>query len=184
MFYLAALQAFNRANEFVKYGLEHSWAFIEEEHSLDPIQYLKTNPRDEFDRLKREYRDYKEHTKTPYHEGSYLLRIRMPELRGLMKIVASDYKPNLFEIVNMAVSAEMSGNKEFGDSGSKIMTFNKFKAIEYSNFESRILKFARKRFHKKMVKMYGENYYHVLIGIYYRDKNHPFHVLSDEFTLE
>jgi len=183
MFYLAGTNAFGRADELCDYGSSHSWAFVEEVTGLHPWKHALRHPRDEFNRIKKQIVNYRAGKKTPNGEGSYLLRVRLPEMRGFMKEIASGFKMNTYEALNILGASILTVKKPAGSTSGKIMMFNKFKALEYAQCKSWIVKFARKRFHKKMVKMYGDNYYHDIMEIYY-GVDHPFFVLSDGMTLE
>ena len=113
------------------------------------------------------------------HPGAY----RLPTDRALLKITALQ-KPNIIEIVSFGVSAWLNSRKEPNDTSSKIMSWFGFKAIEFTGYESKILNFFKKKFDNNLRKQYNRSdYINVLIGIYFKDPNHPFHVLSEGLEL-
>ena len=113
------------------------------------------------------------------HMGAF----RLPTDRALLKITAG-IDPSLLEVLSFGISAWLNSRKPVGDTSSKIMSWFGFKAIEYSGYNSRILNFMKKRFDKNLKKQYNmDDYVSEMINIYYQDRNHPFHALSEGLIL-
>lgn len=184
MFYLVGSNMKGHATEFVTYGQSHNWAYIEESPNLDPIkEILKTPLKSAITLLKTAYNTIVKKVSTPNEQKSLLTRVRLPADRGLMKMTSPYHNPNWFEKLNITIAILLSSRKPVRSTSSKIMTFFKLVLIGELGYNNGILRFSRNYYHKKMVETYGEEYLSELYDIYFKDRNHPFHILSKGITL-
>jgi hypothetical protein len=181
----------HEADQMVEYGNTHQWAFIDDIPGTDPFEsvkkdglllvfftflmvlayIVKTKALGTFDKGTMEKIMQKSQGLT------HLSRIRLPKDRLLIKSVSLNSKPTFSEQIWLLLSTFMTTRKSNDETSGKCLAFFKFKALKALNYQPFLVRMAKKMFHKRMKKKYGDNYMEKVFNEYFHDHNHPFHTL-------
>lgn len=171
----AVIQEFRKSvmNDIVEYGKDHNWCFVDTSPKAKPLNSIFKSPFSFFQALTALISGNRDGNQALYQ----LSHIRQPDEIAFYKIVSTKYKPSLFELLFLAVGLILTSRKPKGNTSGKIMAWGKLRSMELVHFSHPITDYAKKIFFKNLTNMYGEEYLSELFKIYYKDQNHPFHVL-------
>jgi len=181
MFAVAALGLDNDlkyiAEEIVEYGREHNWCYLDTHPNMKPLSLFWRNPKHWWELVKvlRSENPKEERKKYPVIYG--MSHRRQPEDVTFYKIIAGE-KPSFFGLLVFALSVVFSSTKPHGNTGGKLISLHKLYALRMVGFSHWLIDAAEEEFTKNLVDMYGVHFIKELQKIYYRDPNHPFHILG------
>ena len=168
------------ANSIVNYGHQYNWAYIDEKPYTDPLEEAYEKPwgtlRELFSILIGKNAQ-REDPDTSNQVINYLSRIRQPRDRGFYKIVSKNEKPRWIEVFHIMIASLLTSKKSREHTSGKKMAWFRFQTLRVLGYRSRMINYAWKKFNKRMIKMYGDDYMAEIYKIYYKDTNHPFHTL-------
>jgi hypothetical protein len=181
----------HEADQMVEYGKKHHWAFIDDIPGTDPLESVKKVGLLSvfFTFLKTLGYIVKSKLTGSYDKGTMeqimhenqglkdLSRIRLPKDRLLLKATSLNAKPTFSEQLWLLVSTFMTTRKRNDETSGKCLAFFKFKALKALNYQPFLVRMAKKMFHRRMKKKYGDNYMEKVFREYFYDINHPFHTL-------
>jgi len=144
------------AEEIVKYGKKHGWAFIDERPYTHPIKNIFS-----IEKGKRLF---------------MLGRIRQPRDRAFYKMCNNE-RPSIVGYLHLLLTAWITSRKPKADTSGKILAFTRFQALKgkYKMFD-----FMYKIFRKNLIKTHGENFLEDILKIYFRHSTHPFHEMAKQ----
>jgi hypothetical protein len=142
-------------NEIVEYGMENGWLYNDEIPNLTPWQAIKQK------------------------EFKQLAFIRQPRDRAFYKIMSTKYNPNLLEVLWLFVSTLVTVHRPafHKDCGTKLIMFFRMLAIERVT-DKWYYKLMNEYVRKQLEKTYGKEYLPKMLRAYFKDANHPIHVLA------
>lgn len=172
------------ANEIIEYGEKYNWAFIDEAPGTNPYKEVWAN---KLQFLKSVLSLVQGGNINDHPLVRNFSRIRQPRDRGFYKIMSTKYTPSIIEVLSLAVASVLTSRTPYNITSGAIQAYFRFLAIESTEFYKRhkfkgaLLKLAKRLYMRNITRTYGKTPLNAMISIYFKDKDHPFHVLSEGF---